>query len=537
LRKTAAIVIAVIVGLLAIALPIVASLLLASRQSVEETMTQAFSLAAEVRRRADETADQSIAALERLKGAGAANPCSEANIALMREIGIGSSYLQAVGRVSGDRLICSSLGRHGAGIALGPVDFVTKQGALVRTSVELIAPGVKFLLFEMNGYAAIIKRDLVMDVFMDRQDISLGAFGYSNGKLLLNRGTFKPGWIEALGSAQEVKFFDGQHVVAVRRSLRYDYAAFAAVPAVYLAERVHGFARVLLPLGVLVAIAFAIALVFVAKQQLSLPVVLRSALRREEFFLQYQPIVDLRTGRWTGAEALIRWRRGDGEIVRPDLFIPAAEVGGLIQRITERVMNLVAGDAPFLLARYPHFHISINLSSADLQSAGIVPMLRDIMGKAGISPGSIFVEATERGFLEADFARDIVHNIRAMGVRVAIDDFGTGYSSLSYLTTFEIDYLKIDKSFVDTIGKGAATSQVILHIIRMAKALDLSMIAEGVETESQAEFLRKHGVQFAQGGLFAKPMSIADLARQMDAQEQPGAGPASKTPSRTGTVA
>jgi sensor c-di-GMP phosphodiesterase-like protein len=520
LRKTAAIAIAIIVGLIAIAVPILASLLLASRQSLEETMTQAFSLAAEVRRRADETGDQSIAALERLTSAAAPRPCSEKNIALMREIGIGSSYLQAVGHVSGDRLICSSLGRHGAGIPLGPVDFTTRQGATVRTSVELITPGTKFLVFEMNGYAAIIKRDLVMDVFIDRRDISLGAFSYSNGRLLLNRGAFKPGWIEALGKAQEVKFFDGQHVVAVRRSLKYDYAAFAAVPAVYLEERVQRFARVLLPLGVLVAIAFVIALVFVAKQQLSLPVVLRTALKREEFFLQYQPIVDLRSGRWTGAEALIRWRRAGGEIVRPDLFIPAAEVGGLIKRITERVMKLVASDAPFLLSRYPHFHISINLSSADLQSEGIVPMLREIMGGAGISTGSIFVEATERGFLEADFARGIVHNIRAMGIRVAIDDFGTGYSSLSYLTTFEIDYLKIDKSFVDTIGTGAATSQVILHIIRMGKALDLSLIAEGVETEAQAEFLREHGVQFAQGTLFAKPMSIADLSRQLEELER-----------------
>jgi len=246
---------------------------------------------------------------------------------------------------------------------------------------------------------------------------------------------------------------------------------------------------------------------------------LKSALKRNEFFMEYQPVIDLQTGNWVGAEALIRWRLPNGDLIRPDLFIPVAEQTGLIELITERVMKLVAQDTREAFKQYSDFHIAVNLSPIDLYSNRIVDSLLTLLRSIDGAEGSLIVEITERGFLKADIAKEMIQKIRSRGVRVAIDDFGTGYSSLSYLATFDLDYLKIDKTFVDTIGTEAATSNVVTHIIEMAKTLNLKMIAEGVETEVQAKFLREHGVQFAQGWLFGRPTEFKNIVNKLNEQD------------------
>ncbi|RBA23023.1 EAL domain-containing protein [Herminiimonas fonticola] len=504
----------VFVGTLAIAAPIAASLYISHQQSLDIETASALSLADELQRRTDKTNSQIKAAFVELRKDKPADPCSEKNIQLMREIDISASYLQAVGHVANGRWMCSSLGHHGSGIELGPVDYISTTGASVRMQVMLsIAPGMRFIMIEKYGYAAIIHRELPLDVFEDQRDVSLASVNTSTGRLLLTRGVFKKEWLRPLPKEGFASFFDGDYVVAIRRSKEFDWTSVAAVPVKYVDIRSKKLSMVLVPVGIVAGILLAIAFYFLAKQQTSWPSILRTALKRKEFFLEYQPVIDLQTGRCVGAEALMRWRRSNGKLVAPDLFIPIAEESNLILRITARVLQLIERDMPALIQDHPDFHLAINLSAADLQSVNIVSSLRELMERTWIKPKNLMVEATERGFINTELAHDVARDFRDMGICVAIDDFGTGYSSLSYLTTFEVDYLKIDKSFVDTIGTDAATSTVVLHIIEMAKSLDIKMIAEGVETEMQAEFLRERGVQYAQGWLFAKAMPINELAQ------------------------
>jgi sensor c-di-GMP phosphodiesterase-like protein len=185
--------------------------------------------------------------------------------------------------------------------------------------------------------------------------------------------------------------------------------------------------------------------------------------------------------------------------------------------VTRRVLELVEPSLA-LAAGWPRpFYFSINLAAADLHAPDTQALLDALLQRTGADASRLRVEVTERGFARTDEAREAVRQLRKRGIAVAIDDFGTGYSSLSYLESFELDCLKIDKQFVDTLGAEAVTSHVVSHIIDMGRSLELEMIAEGIEQPAQAESLRSRGVGFGQGWLFARPMPFEALAAAMAA--------------------
>jgi sensor c-di-GMP phosphodiesterase-like protein len=519
MHKPTATAVTLAAALLAIAIPVLLAIYLADRQARDTEMRVVTNYAKDVLHRSETTSDQILAADKALGESHSEDPCSDSNIAIMRRFDLSSSYLQAIGYVMDDRLVCSSQGRDAGGLALGPVDWVTPSKTKVRINVRFpFDPGTSYLVTESpEGYAAIINKDLPLDAATNETDASLSIFATMNGRIMGAHGFVEPGWVGAHLSAvphgQSItRFVDHGYVVAVVRSNRYYLGAIAALPVSYMRAQTRATSMILLPVGVVAGLVLAIATLYLGRLQLAMPAVIRTALRRREFFVLYQPIVDLRTRHWVGAEALLRWRRPGGEMIRPDLFIQAAEDAGIIQRITQHVVELVARDIEDLFTRHPEFHVAINISSDDLHAQSTVPMLLQLARQTHAAAGNLIVEVTERGLVRRDPAHKIVQALRAGGIRIAVDDFGTGYSSLAFLESIELDFLKIDKSFVDTMNLDTPTSQVALHIIEMAKSLNLKMVAEGVETEAQAQFLSERGVQFAQGWLFARPMPMDELS-------------------------
>lgn len=527
LRRSSGIAIAIAVGVAAIVAPIWISIQLAWNEALANEESKVHMYASDLVRRSEEAQTQVTSAYALLDAAHLP-PCSPDEIALMQELEVTSSYIQAIGRISGNQITCSSLGAAQP-IDIGPPDLTNESGAQERYHVWVFKAQTRpLLVIARDGFAFIVNSAIEEDLPAVAPDISAAIFVPSQRKpaiVATANGGIATSWLRNIRKGASTTFLDGGYVISVVRSLHSDTAAVAASPSIYVWQQIRPFAFIFIPMGLLCAGGLAWAVAHIYRARLSLPAALRRAAKQKEFFVEYQPIVDLATRRWVGAEALVRWRRG-GRSVQPDHFIPLAEESGIITQITECVAEIVAADLPSLLKIDPQFHVGINLSGPDLLSSRTIDLLGFVMGYSNARPHNLQVEATERHILQGEESRTMIAEIRALGISVAIDDFGTGYSSLSYLQTLDPDVLKIDKSFVDTIGTDGATSQVVPHIIGMAHSLKLIMIAEGVETEDQARFLRNNGVHFAQGWLFGKPMSSAALS---NALQSAAAGKAEET--------
>ncbi|RKQ40274.1 EAL domain-containing protein [Enterobacter sp. R1(2018)] len=230
------------------------------------------------------------------------------------------------------------------------------------------------------------------------------------------------------------------------------------------------------------------------------------AIEDNQLKLHYQPVIDIQNGRCVGAEALLRWVNYSGQSISPGTFIPLAEAEGLMQKISEYVINAVFNDFGEFLADHPDLYISINFSAADFHCPRLVTMLSEKIKKYGVNAGQIKLEVTERGFIDVPKTRPVIQAFRQAGFEIAIDDFGTGYANLHNLQYLNVDILKIDKSFIDNIPADRACYLIAEHIIDMAHSLNLKTIAEGVETQEQVTWLQARGVQYCQGWYFAKAL-------------------------------
>jgi EAL domain-containing protein (putative c-di-GMP-specific phosphodiesterase class I) len=259
-----------------------------------------------------------------------------------------------------------------------------------------------------------------------------------------------------------------------------------------------------------------------AIERVSTEAALRQALQLGQFELHYQPQVAISTGEAIGMEALIRWRHPQMGMIPPVKFIPVAEESGLIVPIGEWVMRTACRqNKAWQDAGLPALPVSVNLSAVQLKQAGFVGLVAQVLKDTGLDPRYLDLELTESmvmGKTEVVIAR--LEELKSLGVALSMDDFGTGYSNLGYLKSFPLDELKIDQSFVRDLPSSKDASAIAGAIVSMGRSLGLRIIAEGVETFAQAEFLSGNDCDHAQGYLYSKPLPADEFAAWLKANQE-----------------
>jgi diguanylate cyclase (GGDEF)-like protein len=300
------------------------------------------------------------------------------------------------------------------------------------------------------------------------------------------------------------------------------YAGFAQAPRDaehydQLARRAELALRAAAKKGAGMVVAFNPAIDTLASEQQFIRRELPRALKAQALELHYQPIVSADSGRIAGLEALLRWTHKSRGAVPPASFIPVAEQMGLIEELGAFVLRRALHDAK----RWPDLYMSVNLLPLQARDRDIARVVRDALWDAGIAPSRLMLEITEGVLIDnPEEMLKRIEDLRRLGVRIALDDFGSGYSSLGYLQRFPFDKLKVDRSFASTLGRSPNGGVIIQAIVSLGRALGVSVVVEGVETEEQRVLLRLAGCDEMQGFLFARPAPAQSIDRLLDQRRQ-----------------
>jgi c-di-GMP phosphodiesterase len=427
--------------------------------------------------------------------------CQDVNLALREQV-TRRPFVRSTNLMLDDTIYCSSLfGDYHQKISAG--DYA--GGRLLLMKGNPVTPDTALLIYRLEEQ----KRGALS---------TLDGYHLSNILRLIGRHTLlvlQVGnhWLSADGQFHDGPLPDFPVAPTLLKSSHYDFRVAAGFPAGqtwrYMTHEYPPLFSLLIFFGVLSG-----AIGHVLQMRSTSPSYeMQRALDAAEFVPYFQAVVHGDSKKLSGIEVLMRWNHPKEGLVRPDLFIPFAEHSGLIVPMTRSLMTQTAALLAPLSASFAEpFHIGINITASHCQNLDLIEDCRRFLG--AFAPGSIHLvlELTERELIEPTaITLQLFEQLQELGVMIAIDDFGTGHSSLGYLRQFHVDFLKIDQSFVAMIGIDTPSSHILDSIIQLAGKLDLAMVAEGVETQEQSDYLTVRNVNFQQGYLFGKPMPGAEF--------------------------
>ncbi|MGD0734170.1 MAG: EAL domain-containing protein [Terracidiphilus sp.] len=438
--------------------------------------------------------------------------CSDAELSYFRELVFRSTYLKDAGRIHGGKIDCSATSdRPVRAIGQFTPEFSQQNGSIAYSNLLPIRDaGLKRAGLQMgNAYV----------VFSPQAPVSLGpipmrlAFTMNppaSQAVASQAGTTAP--VHEPDLTVEGTFRQGDTLYATRCSSAFFKCVTATTT---VPEAIRGEAEKLVGgtvLGGLAGGLLGILVSFTFSRSLDLEQQLRRAITKETLEVNYQPIVSMDNEKIVGAEALARWTDEDGGTVGPDVFIKIAEARGFVTSITRLIIKRALRDFGETLRTRSDFRLSVNVTAQDLCDPGFLPMLDEAVKKAKVKPKSLIIEITESSTANRVEAMETIRELRWRGHSIHIDDFGTGYSSLSYLLYLNVDSIKVDQAFTKAIGTESVTVAILPQILAMAEALKMGVVAEGVETEQQANYFSGSGREIhGQGYFFGRPVTAAEF--------------------------
>jgi sensor c-di-GMP phosphodiesterase-like protein len=504
-----------VVGLVLVCVPIVGARIVLSAHTRDQANYEVRQVAEQFVARTDDAIDSTAGVLSELTLQGAAT-CAPQYLERLARAAFGNFWIkEIVVRGADGQPLCNQFGDAMPVTALSP-ELATKRAGVLLQAVNVRASGRKSLMIVFSGQpfggvSAVISGEALGAGLLPMHLVAhaSGSFALGDGSPIALLHAARP----AAGSPE------GYNVTATATSQTYPFTVTIGAPlSAYsaLADSVSTF--VTIGGGFVSTLIFGLFVYLLRGPPVELAE-LKGALQRGEFLPYYQPIINIATGRMAGCEALIRWRKSNGTIVTPDAFIRLAETTRLAWPMTIALMERVRRDLDETFGARSGLKISINLFNAHFSTLRTVRDVEGIFGGSRIAASQLVFELTERMPL-GDFrrARAIIRRLQSIGARVALDDAGTGHSGLAAMHQLGVDVVKIDKLFVDTIMHGTATP-IIDALIKLGHDLQTEVVAEGVETFEQLDYLRTHGADSAQGYLFAAPMparAFIDLVEAME---------------------